>query len=80
MSFARFERQPKRERRRGGHVHPQDQDRRQWDQVPRQQRDDNQQGLSDVAGDNEQNGLFQVIVNPPSLVYRTGNRGKVVVR
>ena len=78
--LTRFKRQAKRQRCRRRHVHPQDQDRRQRDQVPRQQRDDDQQSLRDVAGDNEQNGLFQVVVNPASLVHRAGNGGKVVIR
>ena len=79
VALGGFKREAKGERGGGGHVHPQNQYRRQRDNVPRQQGDDNQQPLRQVSRHDEQNGLFQVIVDPAPLFDRAGNSGKVVI-
>ncbi|MNX66381.1 hypothetical protein D3C86_974710 [compost metagenome] len=77
--FGGFERQA--ERQRGGcrHVHPQDLQRRQRRQRAAQDRRDDEQRLRQVGGQDEEYGLFQVVVDAPALAHGIGDRGEVVV-
>ena len=79
VALGGFKREAEGERGGGGHVHPQNQHRRQRNDIPRQQGDNNQQPLRQVGRHDEQNGLLQVVVDPTPLFDRTGDGGKVVV-
>ena len=80
VALGGFKGQAEGERGGGRHVHPQDQHRRQRNDVPRQQRNHNQQPLRQVSWHDEQNGFLQVVVNTTPLFYRAGNGGEVIVR
>ena len=79
VALGGFKGQAEGERGRGRHVHPQNQHRRQRNNIARQQRDDDQQPLREVGRHDEQDGLFQVVVDTTPLLHRAGNGGEVVV-
>ena len=80
VALGGFKGQAEGERGGGRHVHPQNQHRRQRNDVPRQQRNHNQQPLRQVGRHDEQDGLLQVVVNATPLFHRAGDGGEVIVR